>query len=568
MTTDASAELARVAEAFWEDAMRAAPVSATIFGDRRYDDLLDDNSPQGHARSQALLAAHLDAARAITPEALSATEQVTRQTLIDVLDGNLRALATGFQEWDVDPMGGPQTLFMDLPEFQSITTPEDGRKMVARWRAMGPYMDQAVANLRENVADGRVAVRQNVERTLDELRGLAAHAPAEWKVAGPAELPLEDLSDADRTRFRTELLAAVRDVVVPAFARYQEALERHILPVARSNDEPGLCHVPGGDDAYRAFIRYHTSLDLDPQAVHQTGLDEIARIDAAFVELGGRLLGTRDLASTLAALRGDPALRFSTADEVFETAERSLERAKAAIPGWFGRLPQADCVVVPVPEHAQAHQTIAYYFQPAMDGSRPGRYYINLYQPETRPRYEAECLAFHESIPGHHLQLAIAQELDGIPTFQRNLGSTAFIEGWGLYSERLSEEMGLYSGDMDRFGILSYDAWRAGRLVVDTGMHALGWTRQQAIDFLHDHSALADNNIANEVDRYISTPAQALAYKIGQLELLRLREDARRRLGDRFDIKAYHDTALGNGAVSLPTLGGLVEAWVAGTLAG
>ncbi|HEX8025764.1 MAG TPA: DUF885 domain-containing protein [Candidatus Limnocylindrales bacterium] len=568
MTTDASAKLTEVADAFWEDAMRAAPVSATIFGDRRYDDRLDDNSPQGIARSQAIVSGHLDDAQAIDPDGLSATEQVTRQTLIDVLDGNLRALGTGFQEWDVDPMGGPQTLFMDLPEFQSITTPEDGRKMVARWRAMGPYLDQAIANLRENVADGRVAVRQNVERTLDELRGLAAHAPNEWKVAGPASLPLEGWSDEDRERFRSELTAAVRDVIVPAFRRYQDALERHVLPAARSNDEPGLCHVPGGDDAYRAFIRYHTSLDLDPQAVHQTGLDEIARIDAAFVELGGRILGTRDLASTLAALRDDPRLRFSTADEVFETAERSLARAKAAIPDWFGRLPKADCVVVPVPEHAQAHQTIAYYYAPATDGSRPGRYYINLYQPETRPRYEAECLAFHESIPGHHLQLAIAQELDGIPTFQRNLGSTAFIEGWGLYSERLSADMGLYSTDMDRFGILSYDAWRAGRLVVDTGMHALGWTRQQAIDFLHDHSALADNNIANEVDRYISTPAQALAYKIGQLELLRLREDARRRLGDRFDIKAYHDTVLGNGAVSMPTLAGLVEDWVTRTLAG
>ena len=568
MTIDPSAELARVADAFWEDVLRLAPVQATILGDRRYDDRLDDNSPQGQARAEAVLASHLDAARAIDTAGLSPTERVTRQTLIDVLDGNLRAVATGIQEWNVDPMGGPQTLFMDLPEFQSVDTPDEGRAMVARWKAMGPYLDQAVANLRESAADGKVAVRQNVERTLDELRGLAAHAPDEWKVAGPASLPLEDWSAADRERFRSDLRAVVADVIVPAFGRYREALERHVLPAARSNDQPGLGQIPGGEDAYRALIRYHTSLDLDPRDVHQTGLDEIARIDAAFVELGERMLGTRDLASTLAALRGDATLRFSTADEVFETAERSLGRAKAAIPEWFGRLPKADCVVVPVPEHAQAHQTIAYYYSPAVDGSRPGRYYINLYQPDTRPRYEAECLAFHESIPGHHLQLAIAQELEGVPAFQRNLGSTAFIEGWGLYSERLSEEMGLYTGELDRFGILSYDAWRAGRLVVDTGMHALGWTRQQAIDFLHDHSALADNNIENEVDRYIAIPAQALAYKVGQLELLRLREDARARLGDRFDIRAYHDTVLGNGAVSMPTLAEQVEAWVATTLAG
>src|SRR6185503_18666366 len=239
----------------------------------------------------------------------------------------------------------------------------------------------------------------------------------------------------------------------------------------------------------------------------------------------------------------DPSLRFSTADEVFETAKRSLARAQAAMSDWFGRVPGAACVVVPVPTHSEQHQTIAYYSWPSMDGSRPGRYYINLYAPETRPRYEAEALAFHEAVPGHHLQIAIAQELPGLPAFQRMLGSTAFSEGWGLYTS-----------DMDRFGILSYDAWRAGRLVVDTGMHALGWTRRQAIDFLAGHSALGENNIANEVDRYIVWPGQALAYKVGQLEIMRLRREAEARLGARFDIKAFHDSVLGHGPLPLATL--------------
>jgi uncharacterized protein (DUF885 family) len=559
----ASSELARIADTFWEDVLREVPTWATILGDRRYDDRLDDNSPQGLARNQQMLAGHLEAARRIDPAGLDDAGRVTLQTLIDVLDGELHALRSGIQEWNVDPMSGPQTTFMDLPDFQTITTPEDGRRMVARWRQMGPYIDQAIANLRESMADGRVAVARNVERTIDELEGLAACEASDWKVADPAKLPLEDWPDSDRDRFRGEILGAVGDVIVPAFRRYQETLERHILPGARSNDKPGLCHVPEGDAAYRGLMRYHTNLDLDPNDVHRIGLEEIARIDAGFVDLGGRLLGTGDLASTLAALRGDPKLRFETAEEIFETAQASLNRATAAIPEWFGRLPVAGCDVLPVPAHSQAHQTIAYYMQPALDGSRPGRYYVNLYQPETRPRYEAECLAFHESIPGHHLQIAIAQELEGIPAFQRNLGSTAFIEGWGLYTERLSAEMGLYSGDLDRFGVLSYDAWRAGRLVVDTGMHALGWTRQQAIDYLHDHTALGDNNIENEVDRYISTPAQALAYKIGQLEILRLRADARKRLGPAFDIKGFHDAVLGSGAVSLTTLAQIVDGWVA-----
>jgi uncharacterized protein (DUF885 family) len=419
------------------------------------------------------------------------------------------------------------------------------------------------ANLREAAADGYVAVSKPVERVLDVLEHLEATPVEDWKLAGPAADPHDDWTEADLQRFREALIEVVRDVAVPGFRRYRETLERAIRPVARSEDTPGLVHVPGGAAAYRDCIRVHTTLDLSPEEIHATGLAEIARIDAEFVELGGRVLRTKDLDSTLAALRDDPALRFETADEVFATAKRSLARATAAVTDWFGRVPGAACVVVPVPSHSAEHQTIAYYSWPAIDGSRPGRYYINLHAPETRPRYEAEALAFHEAVPGHHLQIAVAQELDGLPTFQRMLGSTAYAEGWGLYTERLSDEMGLYSSDMDRFGILSYDAWRAGRLVVDTGMHALGWTRQQAIDFLKAHSALAENNIVNEVDRYIVWPGQALAYKIGQLEILRLRTESKDRLGAAFDIKAFHDIVLGAGAVSLPALRGRVEEWLA-----
>jgi uncharacterized protein (DUF885 family) len=252
---------------------------------------------------------------------------------------------------------------------------------------------------------------------------------------------------------------------------------------------------------------------------------------------------------------------------VFAKAVSALQRATEAIPGWFGRLPQAACEVVRMGPHEEEHSTIAYYRQPADDGSRPGQYYVNTAHPETRPRYEAEVLAYHESIPGHHLQIAIAAELVDLPAFRRHLGPTAFFEGWGLYTERLGDEMGLYSGDLDRIGMLSFDAWRASRLVVDTGLHAMGWTRRQAIDFMLEHTALAPNNIANEVDRYIVIPGQALAYKTGQLELLRLRAEARERLGAAFDIRAFHDAVLGNGAVALATLREVVETWTAGRVA-
>ncbi len=551
--------LRSLADRFWEDYLTEFPTWATIIGDRRFDDRLEDGSPAGVDRQIDWLSGVARAAEAIDPAGLSGTERVTRLMLIDETSGQAAALGTRMHEWTVDPLGGPTVSLLDLVDYQTIRTPEDGRAMVERWRAIGPYLDQQGANLERAAGEGRVAVVNPVQRVLDVLHGLEKLPIDDWKLTAPALEEHGDWAESDRAVFGEELRAAVRDVAAPAFGRYRETLQRAILPVARPSERAGLVHLPGGEEAYRTAIRHHTTLDLEPAAIHATGLAEIERIDAEFVELGGRLLGTTDLSSTLAALRDDARLRFETADEVFETARRSLARAQSAISGWFGRIPGAACVVVPVPSHSEVHQTIAYYSWPAPDGSRPGRYYINLHAPETRPRYEAEALAFHEAVPGHHLQIAVAQELPGLPAFQRMLGSTAFAEGWGLYTERLSDEMGLYSSDMDRFGILSFDAWRAGRLVVDTGMHALGWTRQRAIDFLAGHSALAPNNIANEVDRYIVWPGQALAYKIGQLEILRLRDGARQRLGSAFDIKAFHDTVLGSGAVSLSVLRTLLE---------
>jgi uncharacterized protein (DUF885 family) len=563
LTDDPATTLRTLAERFWEEVLEASPTWATVLGDRRFDDRLDDVSVAGRAAIEVARREVAAAARAIDPESLSPTDRVTRQMLVDEADGQAASLAARTTDWTVDPLGGPQTGLQDLVDYQTITTPADGAALAARWRAIGPHVDTAIDNLRHSAAEGRVAPRAPVERTLDILEHLEATPVESWKLAAPAQASHEDWSAAERDAFREAVLTAISEVAGPAFQRYRQVLRSEILPIARPNDRPGLVHIPGGLDAYLALIRVHTTLDLAPEAIHDTGLREIERIDGEFTALGRRLLNTNDLASTLAALRGDPALRFSTAKEVFATAQRSLDRANAAIPDWFGRLPQAACEVVAVPSHAEAHQTIAYYSWPAIDGSRPGRYYINLYQPTTRPRYEAEALAFHEAVPGHHLQIAIAQELEGLPTFQRMLGSTAFTEGWGLYAERLSDEMGLYSGDLDRFGILSYDAWRAARLVVDTGMHALGWSRDRAIRFLVEHTALGENNIENEVDRYIVWPGQALAYKIGQLEILRLRAMAKDRLGARFEIKGFHDAALGSGAVSLPTLGQIVEAWVA-----
>ena len=289
----------------------------------------------------------------------------------------------------------------------------------------------------------------------------------------------------------------------------------------------------------------------------------MARIKAETLVLGRRLFETQDYASTVERMHTDQTLYYVTRDEILDDARRAMDKAWAAIPAWFGVLPRANLVLLPIPEHEEKHSVLGYYWQPAADGSRPGQYYLNTHLPERRPRYESEALAYHESIPGHHLQIAIAQELTDVPEFRRHLGVTAFDEGWGLYTERLADEMGLYGSDLDRLGVLAFDAWRACRLVLDTGIHALGWTRQQAIDYMRDNSPVMLENIINEVDRYITWPGQALAYKTGQLEILRLRAGAEAELGTRFDIRAFHDAVLSQGAVPLPTLADQIARFVA-----
>jgi uncharacterized protein (DUF885 family) len=311
-------------------------------------------------------------------------------------------------------------------------------------------------------------------------------------------------------------------------------------------------------------VLLHVGVAFEPRALHEIGLAEIARTDRELIELGRSVLGTSDLPALLGKLREDRSLYFGTRAELLHSAQHALDRARAAVPACFSTLPAMDCVLREVPAYEAPYATVAYYSKPHYDGSKPGEYFVNTYSPETRPRFELEALTWHESIPGHHLQIALSQELGELPAFRKLGGSTAFKEGWALYAEQLAEELDLYSSDLDRIGRVSYDAWRSARLVVDTGIHALGWTRAQAEAFLHEHTALTPSNIANEVDRYIGWPGQALAYKVGQLEIARLRRMAELQLGARFELKAFHAKVLGAGAVTLPVLGERVHAWLEG----
>ncbi len=560
---DPVVRLATLATEAWDSQMAAHPLYATSLGDRRFDDRLRANGPGAIENDVARLRALRDRATAIDAAALPAGDRVTHAALLDFLTAELDLAAAGLDAWSVDPLDGPQVTYLNVPSFQPVRTVAEGEALVARWRDIGPWVDRLTETTRDALTQGTVAPDANVRSVIAELDDLLAADVEGWPLNDPADAAPEDWPEAVRQAFAKDIRTAVASGIRPAFSRYRALLADELRRAARDDDRPGLSHVPGGDQAYTRLVRAHTTLDLTPDAIHAIGVEEIARIDGEFRELGSRLLGTAELPEILARLRSDPDLHFATPEDVYAVAEASLARANSAIPDWFGRLPQAPCVVIEMAPHEAKYSTIAYYRQPAADGSRPGSYYINTTAPETRPRYEAEVLAFHEAVPGHHLQIAIAQELDGLPAFRRLAGPTAYVEGWGLYSERLSVDMGLLSGDLDRFGVASFDAWRACRLVVDTGLHALGWSRDRAIGYMVDHTALAENNIGNEVDRYLAMPGQALAYKLGQREILRLRDEARTALGAAFDIRAFHDAVLGQGAVGLTTLARIVGDWTA-----
>ena len=555
--------LAQICDEYWEGTLRASPTFATSIGDRRFDALLEDISPAGTDREQQRLQGTLTRVRSVDEAGLNAADRITRSALIVELENGLAGISCHSEDWVVDPLGGPQVSLLNLPDITVITSVRHASDYVLRCRAMGPYLDQHRANLERGLTAGRVAAVDQVRKVIAALDALIAQPTEAWALCTPLATGHADWPASAAKTFRTDLTAAVDGVVRPAFTRYRDFLRDRVLPQARPQEKAGLTFLPGGVDCYRKQIKIQTSLDLSPAEIHQIGLEQVAKFRRDLSALGQRTLGTGDIAVIQEKLRADTAMHFRTAEEVEGKAQEALARASAAVPRWFGIQPRERCEVKVMGMYEAPNSTIAYYRQPAADGSRPGYYMINTYQPATRPRYEAEALAFHESVPGHHLQIAIAQELTGIPEFRKHVGTTAYVEGWALYTERLADEMGLYSGDLDRIGMLSYDAWRSCRLVVDTGLHAMGWSRQQAIDYMVQNSVLAQNNIENEVDRYLSWPGQALAYKLGQLEILKLREEGKKRLGSRFDIKGFHDVVLRNGAVALPVLREQVEAYYA-----
>ena len=550
----------------WEYMMRWSPTWATTLGDHRYDDRLAPRDAASIARMNGERDALLARLERLDPAPLGDTDRVTYQLLRGRLEADRAQDVCKFHEWLVD--AAYQSLIGELsyiPESFTVEQPSDAEHLISRMRQAEQAIDATIANLSLGLADGRVSSAEKVRRAIAQLDAELAKPAASWAMANPkwTTAPSPDPWPAgERARLAGELKDVVATRLVPGFTRLRDFLRDRVLPHARGERE-GLVGLPDGDACYRATILNYVGLPKTPADLHALGLAEIAKSDARLAELGAKVLGTHDLASTIARLRDDRSLYFHSREEILAAAQQALDRAKAAVPRYFSVLPKTDCVLREIPDYEAPYSTIAYYRQPHYDGSKPGEYFVNTYKPEIRPRYELEALTWHESIPGHHLQIALAQELGALPAFRKLDGSTAFVEGWGLYAEQLADEMGLYSSDLDRLGEASYSAWRAARLVVDTGIHSLGWTRAQAEAFMRAHTALTDTNISNEVDRYIGWPGQALAYKVGQLEILSLRAEAKKALGPKFSLPAFHAVVLGAGAVTLPVLDERVHAWIA-----
>jgi uncharacterized protein (DUF885 family) len=550
---DPNAAVNDLADRFWEGILDRDPMWATVLGDERYNDRWPDVGPSGRAADEAAYREALAEARGIPADRLDPEQIITRDLITLVSENQLAELEQKQYQLAIDHISGPQVWPAEMAQYQPADTPERVEKLLARWDAYPALLEQNIETLAEGVADGRTAAITPVRRAIEQIDRLLAMTPADHPATSMAQV-----GDEDRPR----VVAAVEKHVYPALRRMRDYLAAEYEPKARP--EPGLSTTPGGEDAYRLAIRTQTSLDTTAEEVHAFGLADLEAIEGEKDEIARRL-GHADRHALRAALLDDPTNHTGDSAVIVRLAQDQTDRAYAEAPKYFGRLPSANCYVKAVEAYREAESPPAFYMPPTIDGSRQGQYYINTYQPAERQLHKIAAITYHEATPGHHFQIAIEMELKGLPAF-RTLGArmagTAYVEGWGLYTERLADEMGLYLDDRERLGMLDAQSFRAARLVVDSGIHAMRWTRQQAIDFMHERGSLPMVDAEIEVDRYTIWPGQALAYKLGQREIERARVAVSSAMGAGFDLRAFHDEVLGHGSLPLATLTREIGGWV------
>ncbi len=556
---NAARELHRIFEAEWDVWMENSPEWASSLGDRRFNTKWSDVSLAAHQRRHDHGKEILKQLKRINVDKLSASDRVNIELFRKRYELNVEAFQYGWYLVPLTQRGGiqNQNSTVDALRFEKE---QDFLDWIVRLRALPEKIKQTQALMQEGIRRRIIQPKVVMTRVPKQIRKQIVDDPAKSPFYKPFRDMPESIEESRVNELQTEAQTVIRDDIVPAYKSFLKFFETKYLPACF--DEVGVSQIPRGQEFYAYRARMFTTTEMTPREIHEIGLAEVKRIRAEMEQIVKDVKFKGSFAEFLNFLRTDRQFYFDNPDDLFQAYQDVGKRIDPKMPELFGKLPRVGYRVKAIPALLAPDTTTAYYMRPSADGTRPGTYYVNLYKPEARPRYEIEALSLHEAVPGHHLQIALAMELENMPRFRRFSGYTAYVEGWALYAESLGEEIGLYQDPYSKFGQLTYEMWRAIRLVVDTGMHSMGWTREQAIALFKENTAKTRLDIENEVDRYISWPGQALAYKIGELKILALRAKAEQTLGKNFDIKAFHDFILSNGAVPLATLESLFEDWL------
>ena len=557
--TATEAELTAVINDHWQWTLTQYPERRLEYGDRSGNDQWTDMSLEAFQRRFEDEGRFVQRLEQIEPAILSADAQVNRAMLLRQLRDSRTEYEDGLHLIALDMRSGPQHRHSMIDTLPMMSA-QDHEDWLNRLRGLPEQLTQYQALLSEGISRDRTQAQIVMSRVPSQIANLITDQASDSPFYRAFATMPEEIDREIQIWLKSAAVAIIEEQINPAFRELLEFLESEYLPAARP---PGIGALPGGKQVYSRLSQHFTTTELTPDEIHEIGLREVARIRGEMETIIDTVGFDGDIAAFNEFLRTDPQFYYETPEALLEGYQAVSKRLDPGLVNLFGKLPRAPYGVRPIPDEEAPDTTTAYYMRPAIDGSRPGWYYVNLYQPEVRPKFEMEVLSVHESVPGHHLQISLAQELTGLPEFRRNGGFTAFIEGWGLYSERLGYDMGLYEDPYSRYGQLVYDMWRAVRLVVDTGIHCFGWSRQKAIDYFIANAAKSEADIINEIDRYIGWPGQALAYKIGQMKMLELRGEAETALGEDFDIRAFHDHMLGAGALPLDILERRMDDWLA-----
>jgi len=550
---DAAIKLQECIDEYWEFYLRHNPLFATYIGDHRYDDRIGDISDESLAAQAAYYGDLLDRLKEIRGRSLGPEEGLNLMILERTLSDNVRLYHFKAHYLALDHLTGPHIDFPQIVEYHPFRTAGDFENYIKRLNDFPALVEQIIGNLQKGVREGYTVFQKSMEYVIDQVKTFTEFPPEEHPLAGAISKLNENFAGEEKEQFRQSLNDVIVRVVTPAYVKLYRYLKDEY--VGHCRQQAGVWSLPEGDDIYRFYARYHTTTDLSPSEIHETGKEEVERISGE-IEKAMELVGFKGSEREFARfLREKKELYPVEGEEIIEGFRSILSAMDSRLPDFFGRLPKAHYDIRKIEGYREKAAPAAYYYPPPRDFSRPGYFYVNTYKPEQRPKFVMEALAFHEAVPGHHLQIALMQEQKDIPDFRKYQGSTAFIEGWALYAEKLAGEMGFYKDPYSEYGRLSFEKWRAVRLVVDTGIHFHRWSRDDAIKYCREQTGLEDHETEVEADRYIVLPGQALAYKIGELKIIEMREEARRLLGRGFDIRRFHGRLLERGALPLNVLG-------------